>query len=242
MTTRRTAILTGGSSGIGAAIRQRLLDAGYAVASLDRQPPDAPHPRLHHIEVDLFDPVATAEAAREAADRFEVTHLIHNAGVIRPNLLPNVALSDLHALTQLHLGAALSLAQAALPAMERVGFGRIVLISSRAALGAATRSAYSATKAGLIGMARTWALELAPKGITVNVVAPGPTRSAMFHEVLPEGSPKIAQLASGIPVGRIGEPGDVAHAVMFFASEEAGFITGQTLYVCGGMSVGTAAV
>ncbi len=155
-------------------------------------------------------------------------------------MLPHVDLADLAALTQLHLGCAITLAQAALPAMERAGFGRIVLVSSRAVLGAPTRTAYSATKAGLIGLARTWALELARKGITVNVVAPGPTRSAMFHDVLPEGDPRIAQLAASIPAGRIGEPEDVAHAVMYFVSEGAGFVTGQTLYVCGGLSVGTA--
>ncbi len=239
MPEKRTALVTGGSSGIGAAIVARLLAEGMGVVSLDRQPPAVTHPNLRAIEVDLLDPAATAAAAREAAAANAFTHLIHNAGIIRPALLPEVDLADLGALTQLHLGAAITLAQAALPAMERAGFGRIVLVSSRAVLGAPTRTAYSATKAGLIGLARTWALELARKGITVNVVAPGPTRSAMFHDVLPEGDPRIAQLAASIPVGRIGDPEDVAHAVMYFASEGASFVTGQTLYVCGGLSVGS---
>ena len=239
MTKQRTALVTGGSGGIGAAIVSRLLEEGIDVVSLDRQRPTFTHPKLRTIQVDLLDPAATAEAAREAAAASAFTHLIHNAGIIRPALLPEVDLADLGALTQLHLGAAITLAQAALPAMERVGFGRIVLVSSRAILGAPTRTAYSATKAGLIGLARTWALELARKGITVNVVAPGPTRSAMFHDVLPEGDPRISQLAASIPVGRIGAPEDVAHAVMYFASEGASFVTGQTLYVCGGLSVGS---
>ncbi len=240
MPDKKTALVTGGSSGIGAAIVARLLAEGMSVVSLDRQPPAITHPSLRAVEVDLLDPAATAEAAREVAGRDAITHFVHNAGIIRPALLPHVDLADLAALTQLHLGCAITLAQAALPAMERAGFGRIVLVSSRAVLGAPTRTAYSATKAGLIGMARTWALELARKGITVNVVAPGPTRSAMFHDVLPEGDPRIAQLAASIPAGRIGEPEDVAHAVMYFVSEGAGFVTGQTLYVCGGLSVGTA--
>lgn len=239
MPDEKAALVTGGSGGIGAAIVGRLLAAGYEVVSLDLRPPETAHPRLRWIAVDLFDAAATAEAAREATENREVTRLVHNAGVIRPDLLPAVSLDDLHALTQLHAGAAVALAQATLPAMERAGSGRVVLVSSRAALGAATRSVYAATKAGLIGLARTWALELARKGITVNVVAPGPTRSPMFHGVLPEGDPQVERLAASIPMGRIGEPEDVAHAAMFFLSEGAGFVTGQTLYVCGGLSVGT---
>ena len=115
-----------------------------------------------------------------------------------------------------------------------------MLISSRAALGLATRTAYSATKAGMIGMARTWALELAPDGITVNVVAPGPIRETeMFHDVVPADSPREEALAAAIPVKRLGAPDDVARAVMFFASPASSFITGQTLFVCGGSSIGS---
>jgi len=137
---------------------------------------------------------------------------------------------------------ALTLVQAALPGMKQRHFGRIVLIASRAALGAATRTAYSATKSGMLGMARTWALETAAHGITVNVVAPGPVETDMFHEVIPQGSPKVDQLARSIPVGRIGRPSDVARAVMFFSSRDADFITGQALYVCGGASIGSIAL
>jgi NAD(P)-dependent dehydrogenase (short-subunit alcohol dehydrogenase family) len=127
--------------------------------------------------------------------------------------------------------------------MRAMGFGRIVLISSRAALGLATRTAYSATKAGMIGMARTWALELAPDGITVNVVAPGPIRETeMFHDVVPADSPREEALAAAIPVKRLGAPDDVAQAVMFFAGPASSFITGQTLFVCGGSSIGSLAI
>ena len=94
----------------------------------------------------------------------------------------------------------------------------------------------------MLGMARTWALETASHGITVNVVAPGPVETDMFHEVIPQGSPKAEQLARSIPVGRIGRPSDVARAVMFFASRDADFITGQSLYVCGGASIGSLAL
>jgi NAD(P)-dependent dehydrogenase (short-subunit alcohol dehydrogenase family) len=129
--------------------------------------------------------------------------------------------------------------QALLPAMKKAKFGRVVLVSSRAVLGLPTRTSYSATKAGMLGMARTWALELAPSGITVNVVAPGPIRTANFHSVVPEGSPQVEKIAQAIPVKRLGEADDVARAVLFFADRDAGFVTGQVLYVCGGTSVGT---
>jgi len=112
-------------------------------------------------------------------------------------------------------------------------------VSSRAVLGLPTRTSYSATKAGMLGMARTWALELATFGITVNVVAPGPIKTANFHGVIPEGSPQVDHVIQSIPVKRLGQPEDVARAVMFFADREAGFVTGQVLYVCGGTSVGT---
>ncbi len=148
-------------------------------------------------------------------------------------------LEDFDALVNLHLKAAITLVQAALPAMKAEGYGRVVLVSSRAVLGLPTRTSYSATKAGMLGMARTWALELAPLGITVNVVAPGPVRTANFHSVIPEGSAQVEKVAQAIPVKRLGEPEDAARAVMFFAARDAGFITGQVLYVCGGTSVGT---
>jgi NAD(P)-dependent dehydrogenase (short-subunit alcohol dehydrogenase family) len=152
--------------------------------------------------------------------------------------LPQVELDDLQALVDLHLGCAIQLVQAALPGMRERRHGRIVLMSSRAALGAQTRTSYSATKAGMLGMARTWALELARDGITVNVVAPGPVHTDMYYDVIPEGSEKDKQLAASIPVGRIGEPADVSRAVAFFADEAASFVTGQLLYVCGGASIG----
>jgi NAD(P)-dependent dehydrogenase (short-subunit alcohol dehydrogenase family) len=164
---------------------------------------------------------------------------VHNAGVIRPALLPEVKLEDFQALANLHLAAAISLVQAALPSMKQAGYGRVVLVSSRAVLGLPTRTSYSATKAGMLGLARTWALELAPLGVTVNVVAPGPVRTANFHGVVPEGSPQVERVAQAIPVKRLGEVDDVARAVMFFAARDAGFVTGQVLYVCGGTSVGT---
>ncbi|HEX7442141.1 MAG TPA: SDR family oxidoreductase [Caldimonas sp.] len=235
----RVAAVTGGSAGIGLAICERLLAEGCEIVSLARRKSPVVHPKLHSLEVDLMDRTATAEAAAELVRRFEVTTLVHNAGVIRPALLADVKLDDLDALVDLHLGCAIQLVQAVLPTMRAARFGRVVLLSSRAALGLATRTAYSATKAGMLGMARTWALELAPDGITVNVVAPGPIRTDMFHAVVAEGSDKERALAAAVPVRRLGEAADVARAVCFFAEPANSFVTGQVLYVCGGTSVGS---
>ena len=231
-----TAIVTGGSAGIGRAIVERLLARGEEVVSLDVRPGDL---KAKHVTVDLTDAQATQQAADELAKSLRITTVIHNAGVIRPALLPEVKLADFNALVNLHLGAAITLTQAALPAMKEAGFGRVVLVSSRAVLGLATRTSYSATKAGMLGMARTWALELAPMGITVNVVAPGPIETDNFYSVIQKGSPQVEKIAQAIPVKRLGQPDDVARAVLFFADRDAGFVTGQVLYVCGGTSVGT---
>ncbi len=236
---RGVTLLTGSSTGIGKVLCERLLARGHEVVALSRRASGIEHPRLHSLSVDLADRAATAAAAREIAQRFAVSTLIHNAGSIRPALLADVQAGDLDALTELHLGSAITLAQAVLPAMRAQRFGRIVLMSSRGALGLATRTVYSATKAGMIGMARTWALELAAEGITVNVVAPGPIGGTeMFHEVVPAHSERERRLAAAIPVQRLGTPDDVARAVEFFIAPDAGFVTGQVLYVCGGASVG----
>ena len=232
------AIVTGGSAGIGRAIVQALLEKDYEVISLDVQPGET-QPKLTHVPIDLTDPAATKRAGEKIARTHRVTTLVHNAGTIRPALLPDVKLEDHEALVNLHLSSAVVLLQSVLPAMKAAGFGRVVLVSSRAVLGLPTRTSYAATKAGMLGMARTWALELAPQGITVNVVAPGPIETDNFYSVVPRGSPQVERIAGAIPVKRLGQAGDVARAVMFFADRDNGFVTGQVLYVCGGTSVGT---
>jgi NAD(P)-dependent dehydrogenase (short-subunit alcohol dehydrogenase family) len=240
VTDASTAIVTGASGGIGAAIAKAMLEQGYRVVSLALEKPDWSHKHLESRAVDLLDAKATEAAAAEIVRAHRVTHIVHNAGVIRPNPVEQAKAADIAALAQLHLGAALTLVSAVLPGMNQAGFGRIVLISSRAALGAHGRTAYSATKAGIIGMGRTWALELAPHGITVNMVAPGPIQGThMFHEIVPAGSEREKALAGAIPMNRLGKPEDVANAVLFFASSASSFVTGQVLYVCGGASVGT---
>ncbi len=238
--TERIALVTGGSSGIGARLARVLADEGFTVLSLSRRPGPHDDPSIRHVEVDLADPVATRQAADALASQHEITTIVHNAGIIREKPLEEVTQDDLDTLTHLHLSAPLALVQANLATMKRLGYGRIVLMSTRAVLGLVKRTAYSTTKSGMLGMARTWALELGPHGITCNVVCPGPiAQTEMFHDVIPADSPKIDQIAASVPVRRLGTPDDVARAVSFFVSESAGFVTGQTLFVCGGTSVGS---
>jgi NAD(P)-dependent dehydrogenase (short-subunit alcohol dehydrogenase family) len=233
-------LLTGASSGIGLATAEAFLARGYEVISLARRACPLRADALRSVLVDLMDADATRAAALEIAAETPATTIVHCAGAIREKPLEDVQAADLIALTNLHVLAAISLVQANLPAMKAAHFGRIVLISTRAVLGLAKRTAYASTKAGMLGLVRTWALELAPHGVTANAVAPGPIADTeMFEAIIPPGSPKMAAAARQIPAGRFGTPADVARAVMFFADPEASFITGQTLFVCGGTSVGS---
>lgn len=232
------ALITGGSTGIGWATAQAMLAKGWQVVSLAQDAPPETAPGLHSEICDLTDPAATAVAAARIAAAHPVSHIVHNAGQILPALIENADPASIARLAQLHLATPLTLTQAVLPGMKARGFGRIIFTGSRAALGVPTRTAYAATKAGLVGMARTWALELAPHGITVNVVSPGPIRTQNFWDIVQKDSQAEAALAARIPVGRLGEPQDVARALLFLADPDAGFITGQVLMVCGGASIG----
>jgi len=233
-------VLTGASSGIGLATAEAFLGEGYEVISIARRPCPLRSAKLRSIAVDLMDAEATRAAVIALAAEAPATTVVHCAGAIREKPIEETSIADLAALANLHLAAALSLVQANLTAMKQARYGRIVLISSRAVLGLAKRTAYSSTKAGMLGLARTWALELAPHGVTANVVAPGPIADTeMFEEIIPPDSPKMSAAARQIPAGRFGTPADVARAVMFFADPKASFVTGQTLFVCGGTSVGS---
>ena len=196
--------------------------------------------RLHAYEADLSDPVATSgDRGDRIAAAHAVTGLVNNAGIIQPALIEAVTRDDLIRLTDLHLGAAITLTQAFLPAMKAGGFGRIVNMSSRAVVGLETRTVYAGTKAALIAMTRTWAMELGPAGITVNAIAPGPVVTDMFTDVVPEESEQANRLAASLPRRRLGTAVDIARATWFFLDPDNDWVTGQTLFVCGGASLGS---
>jgi len=229
---RERVLVTGGAAGIGLATVVACRAAGYEVVSIDREGDG--------IIADLSDPAATAAALELALAGGPITRLVNNVGVVRPGAVGEQSLADLEAVVSLNMRCALQCLQAVLPGMRAARFGRVVNMASRAALGKELRSVYAASKAALIGMAKVWALELGPDGITANAVGPGPIRTALFDRANPPQSPRTAAIIEAIPVRRMGTPEDVAHAVRFLLDAQSGFITGQVLYVCGGMTVGAA--
>lgn len=235
-------LVTGASAGIGRAIAEALLAEGRQVLNLDYATPTWSHAGLLSFQADLTNEAQTRARAQEITSQFDLTALVHNAGATRPGSIDTATMADLAHVVALHFQAAMLLTQAALPALRACGKGRIVHIASRAALGKTDRVVYSATKAGLIGMTRTLAMELGADGITVNAVAPGPIATELFHRSNPAGAPRTRRILDGIVVKRMGTPEDVAGAAMFFLSPASGFVTGQVLYVCGGTTLGVAPV
>jgi 3-oxoacyl-[acyl-carrier protein] reductase len=229
-------LVTGGARGIGRAVAELGVARGWDVVVIDRDP--APVGRA--LAADLSDPAATEAALTDALADGPVTRVVNNVGAVFPASLEDQTLAQVDAAFSLNLRCAIQCTQALLPGMREARFGRIVNMASRAALGKELRTAYAATKAGLIGVTRVWALELGAHGITVNALGPGPIATELFERANPAGAPRTQAIIESVPVRRIGTPEDVAHAAGFFLDERSGFITGQVLYVCGGLTVGSA--
>lgn len=235
-----TALVTGASNGIGRATVKRLTADGYKLVTVDRMAPAELAGSETFIQADLLNVTSREDALARISRDFEVDVLVNNVAIVKLARVEDVALSDLQTSVDLNISATLRFAQTVIPGMKRRGYGRIVNIASRAALGKELRTPYSATKAAILGMTRTWALELAPDGITVNCIGPGPIATEMFRAANPPESEQTKTIMRSIPVRRVGEPEEIAHAVAFFSHKLAGFTTGQVLYVCGGMTVGLA--
>lgn len=228
---RPTALITGSSSGIGLAIATALLDTGWRVLGLDLAPATlAQREGFEGRRVDLGD----AAAIDAALDGLPIPQaFVHAAGVLRVAPLGQLKAEDGVLMWRLHVDAATRLADRLLPAMAASGQGgRAVLIGSRVAQGKAGRSQYAATKAALIALARSWAAELAPRGVTVNVVSPAATQTAMLADPSRQSEAPVLP-----PIGRLIRPEEVAALVAFLLSPPAAAITGQDLTICGGSSL-----
>lgn len=244
----RTAIVTGAARGIGAATARRLAQDGFAVAVLDLLEDQAKDTaeaivadggRALAVGVDVADEESVAAAvARVAAELGAPTVLVNNAGILRDNLLFKMSVGDWDAVLGVHLRGAFLMTRAVQAHMVEAKYGRIVNLSSTSALGNRGQANYSAAKAGMQGFTKTLAIELGKFGVTANAVAPGVIETDMIRETAERIgvslSDYLSVAAKDVPVGRVGQPEDIANAVSFFCAERSGFVSGQVLYVAGG--------
>ncbi len=244
----RTAIVTGGARGIGAAVAKKLAKDGMAVAVLDLDA-TACEPVADEIRAaggtalavgaNVADEAEVGAAVdRIAAEIGAPTVLVNNAGIIRDNMLHKMSVDDWDAVMSVHLRGAFLMSRAVQPYMREAEFGRIVNLSSTSALGNRGQANYSAAKAGMQGLTKTLAIELGRFNVTANAIAPGFIQTDMTAATAEriggafDDFSKIA--ASQIPVGREGQPGDIANTVSSLVSDGAGFVSGQVIYVAGG--------
>ncbi|WP_416062061.1 3-oxoacyl-ACP reductase FabG [Rhodococcus indonesiensis] len=244
----RTAIVTGAARGIGAAVAKRLAEDGFQVAVLDLDESacadtvsaiEAAGGKALAVGANVADEQSVAAAVEKVANGLgDPTVLINNAGITRDNLLFKMTVDDWDAVMNVHLRGAFLMSRATQKYMVEAKFGRIVNLSSTSALGNRGQVNYSAAKAGMQGFTKTLAIELGKYGVTANAIAPGFIETEMTAATAERVGMSFedfkAAAASQIPVARTGKPEDIAHTASFLASEGAGFVSGQVIYVAGG--------
>lgn len=233
---KKTIVITGASKGIGWAVSTRLANAGYQVIGIARKEPRESFPG-DFFSCDLGNERETQRIIEVLVNRYQITGLVNNVGAGGPQPLGTIDLDTLRNLYDINVRTAVQMTQGLVAKMKEQKSGRIINIASRAIFGVSGRTSYAAAKSALIGCTRVWALELAPDGITVNAIAPGPIETEMLRKIRPIGSQEEKELLRHIPMGRVGKPSDIAAAIEFLLSEDAGFITGQTLCIDGGGSL-----
>lgn len=243
----KVVLVTGGGSGIGESIAVRSAEEGAAVVVVDVSADaakgvaaaleDRGH-RATWVVADVASSSAAAEAVAQAESSFgRLDVLVNNAGIVRDAQLVNMEEDQWDAVLAVNLSGAYFMCRAAATGMVQRGGGRIVNIASRSLLGNFGQTNYSASKAGIVGLTKSLALELGPSGISVNAIAPGYIETPIMRNVPAEVRKRAVRAA---PLRRVGTPDDVASAVTFFASDDASYITGQCLFVCGGRSLASA--
>jgi 3-oxoacyl-[acyl-carrier protein] reductase len=233
----KSILVTGASKGIGRATADALAQQGWAVIGVARSvPQNFPG---EFILADLADQDQTEALASTLASRRNVLGIVNNVGFAKHETIDTVQFREFSTIMDLNIRPALQLTQALLPAMRSARFGRIVNVTSLVTRGLAFRASYAAAKAALESMTRTMAIELAHHGITANAVAPGPTETELFRSNNPPGSEGEARYLKSVHMKRFAQPEEIAGAIAFLAGDKAGFITGQTLFIDGGASLGS---
>jgi len=233
---KRSVFITGGNRGIGLATALRFAADGHRVAVTSRSG-EPVHDSLKVVKCDVTDPDSVDRAVSEAeSDLGPIEVLVSNAGITDDGLVLRMKDESFTKVLDTNLTGGFRVARRVVKSMMRGRWGRIVFISSVVGLGGqAGQANYAASKAGLVGLARSLAKEFATRNITVNVVAPGPIRTDMLAELNDD---QRDAMLSMVPLGRLGEPDEIAAAIQFLASDEAGYVTGSVLPVDGGLSMG----
>lgn len=229
-------LITGATQGIGLATSKLLSINGYQVVGIARNPLKDFPGELYTC--DLSDKMATEKILQNIKEKYpQILHIVNNVGIVARQPLEDVDLDTMSMVFDLNVRTAVQTTQAFLKDMKALQYGRIINLTSRALIGIKNLSSYTAAKSALLGLTKTWAVELAPYQITVNSVAPGPTETELFRKSHPVGSDAEKDVLATIPLGRIGRPQEIAATIKFLLSEDAGFITGQNICVDGGGSL-----